>query len=125
MNFEISQKFFFEAAHTLSREVEGEGSRRVHGHTYHAELTVVGRPDPGSGLVMDLARLRELARVARERLDHRLLNEIEGLGPPTLENLCAYLWRTFESPGCAPGRVTIWREGMGDSCSLTRNAEQR
>ena len=125
MNFEISQRFFFEAAHTLSREVEAEGSRRIHGHTYHAELAVSGRPDPKSGMVMDLARLRELAGVARERLDHRLLNEVEGLGPPTLENLCAYLWRTFESRGCVPSRVTHWREGMGDSCSLTGNPEQR
>jgi 6-pyruvoyltetrahydropterin/6-carboxytetrahydropterin synthase len=99
--------------------VEAEGSRRVHGHTYHAELAVAGRPDPKSGMVMDLARLRELAGVARERLDHRLLNEVEGLGPPTLENLCAYLWRTLESQGCTPSRVTIWREGMGDSCSVS------
>jgi 6-pyruvoyltetrahydropterin/6-carboxytetrahydropterin synthase len=70
-------------------------------------------------MVMDLARLRALAALARERLDHRLLNEVEGLGAPTLENLCAYLWKTFESEGCLPSRVTVWREGMGDSCSLS------
>ena len=122
MSFELSQRFFFEAAHTLHREVEAEGSRRVHGHTYHAELTVAGTPDPRSGMVMDLARLRALAAVARERLDHRLLNEVDGLGPPTLENLCAYLWRTFESQGCVPRRVKIWREGMGDACTLAREA---
>ncbi len=34
--YELSQRFFFEAAHTLRREVEAEGSRRVHGHTYEA-----------------------------------------------------------------------------------------
>ena len=123
MSFEISQKFFFEAAHTLSREIEAEGSRRIHGHTYHAELAVSGKPDPKSGMVMDLARLREMAGIARDRLDHRLLNEVEGLGPPTLENLCAYLWRTFESRGCTPSRVTIWREGMGDSCSLSNRED--
>ena len=115
----MSQQFFFEAAHTLSREVEAEGSRRIHGHTYHAELTVSGQPDPKSGMVMDLKRLRELAAIARERLDHRLLDEVDGLGPPTLENLCAYLWRTFEANGCVPRRVKVWREGMGDSCTLS------
>jgi 6-pyruvoyltetrahydropterin/6-carboxytetrahydropterin synthase len=119
MSYELTQRFFFEAAHTLSREVEAEGSRRMHGHTYYAELTVSGRPDPRTGMVMDLARLRALAQHARERLDHRLLNEVEGLGPPTLENLCAYLWRRFEAEGCAPSRVVVRREGMGDSCSLT------
>ena len=125
MSFEISQKFFFEAAHTLAREVEAEGSRRMHGHTYHAELAVSGRPDPKTGMVMDLARLRAMASHARERLDHRLLNEVEGLGPPTLENLCAYLWRAFEAQGCVPSRVTVWREGMGDSCTLTTDPGKR
>ena len=119
MSYEISQRFFFEAAHTLSREHEAEGSRRIHGHTYHAELTVTGSPDARTGMVMDLARLRSLAEHARALLDHRLLNEVEGLGPPTLENLCAFLWRAFESRGCTPRRVRIWREAMGDACMLT------
>lgn len=119
MSYELTQRFFFEAAHTLSRKVEAEGSRRIHGHTYFAELTVAGSPDPVTGMVVDLARLRAMAEVARGRLDHRMLNEIEGMGPPTLENLCAYLWRSFESAGCTPARVVVRREGMGDACTLT------
>ena len=38
--FTLSQRFFFDAAHTLQREIEAEGSRRIHGHTYHAEVSV-------------------------------------------------------------------------------------
>ena len=123
MTYELTQRFFFEAAHTLSREVEAEGSRRIHGHTYFAELTVAGEPDPRTGMVMDLAHLRALAEHARGLLDHRLLNEIEGMGPPTLENLCAFLWRAFESRDCKPRRVVVRREGMGDSCTLTAREE--
>ena len=37
---ELSQRFYFESAHTLRRSIEAEGSRRVHGHTYEAEVTV-------------------------------------------------------------------------------------
>ena len=118
MSYELSQRFFFEAAHTLAREIEAEGSRRIHGHTYHAEITVAGKPDARTGMVVDLAQLRAMAQHARGLLDHRLLNEIDGLGPPTLENLCAFLWRAFATQGCTPTRVKIWREGMGDSCSL-------
>jgi 6-pyruvoyltetrahydropterin/6-carboxytetrahydropterin synthase len=121
MSYEITQRFFFEAAHTLDRETEADASRRVHGHTYHAELTISGNPDGKSGMVMDLGRLRELVGKARHELDHRMLNEIEGLGPPTLENLCAFLWRYFESRGCRPHRVMVQREAMGDSCTLTKN----
>lgn len=36
--FELSQRFFFDAAHTLHREIESDGSHRIHGHTYHAEV---------------------------------------------------------------------------------------
>lgn len=124
MTYEITQRFFFEAAHTLSREVEAEGSRRIHGHTYFAELTVAGEPDPRTGMVLDLARLRALVEHARTLLDHRMLNEIEGMGPPTLENLCAFLWRSFESRGCEPRRVVVRREGMGDSCTLTADPQR-
>lgn len=120
MNFELTQRFFFEAAHTLDRAVEAEGSRRVHGHTYFAELAVSGEPDPATGMVVDLGRLRELVALARDRLDHHMLDDVEALGPPTLENLCAYLWRFFEAQGCVPRRVVVRREAMGDSCSLSK-----
>ena len=39
MKYELSQRFYFEAAHTLRRQIEAEGSRRIHGHTYIAEIT--------------------------------------------------------------------------------------
>ena len=38
----VSQRFFFDAAHTLRRKVEVEGSARVHGHTYEAEVSFSG-----------------------------------------------------------------------------------
>jgi len=55
---ELSQRFYFEAAHTLERTIDAEGSRRIHGHTYHAEVTLLGNPDPASGMLVDLAYLR-------------------------------------------------------------------
>ena len=120
MTYELSQKFFFEAAHSLDREIEAEASRRIHGHTYYAELTVEGMPDPKTGMLMDLALLRAMAEEARERLDHRMLNEVEGLGSPTLENLCQFLWRYFEEKGCKPSRVAVRRDAMGEGCVLKR-----
>ena len=83
MLFTISQRFFFDAAHTLRREIEAEGSRRVHGHTYEAEVTVRGAPD-ASGMVIDLAYLRSRIAQVRHQLDHHLLDEVAGLGIPTL-----------------------------------------
>jgi len=64
MKYELSQRFFFDAAHTLNRKIEAEGSRRIHGHTYHAEITLSGLPDPQTGMMLDLGILRlEVDRV--------------------------------------------------------------
>ena len=115
---ELSQRFFFEAAHTLNRDIETESSRRIHGHTYEAEVTVAGQPDATSGMLVDLGYLRsEIARV-REILDHRLLDEIQDLGPATIENLCAFIRKQLEDsvPGlCA---VMVERRLSGDRCVL-------
>jgi len=113
---ELSQRFFFDAAHTLHRKIETEGSMRIHGHTYEAEVTVRGRPDSESGMVIDLGFLRrEIARV-REMLDHRLLDEVDGLGPATLENLCSFIRSHMQ--GAVPGlcSVMVERRVSGDKC---------
>ena len=118
MNFDISQKFFFDAAHTLRREIEADSSRRIHGHTYHAEVTLTGQPDPRTGMVVDLGLVRLAIEALRPRLDHHMLDDVVGLGPATLENLCAFIWRELAPhlPGLAS--VRVWRESVGDSCTL-------
>ena len=115
---ELSQRFYFEAAHTLHREVDAEGSRRIHGHTYEAEITLCGRPDPQTGMLMDLGYVRsEIARV-RDMLDHRFLDEVSELGPATLENLCEFLRRQFQTTLPMLCSVTIERRASGDKCVL-------
>jgi len=48
--YELSKEFRFDAAHTLDRAVDTESSRRIHGHSYRAEVVIRGRPDPKSGM---------------------------------------------------------------------------
>ena len=118
MNCELTQRFIFEATHTLTRKIDAESSRRFHGHTYHAEVTIRGAPDPATGMVLDLAVLRARIEEVRGELDHQLLNEVAGLGAPTLENLSAFIaarLRGVEPPVVA---VRVWREATGDGCLL-------
>jgi 6-pyruvoyltetrahydropterin/6-carboxytetrahydropterin synthase len=119
--FEITQKFFFDAAHTLQREIEAEGSRRIHGHTYHAEVTLAGTPHPDSGMVVDLGLVRMAIADLRPQLDHHLLDEVPGLGPATLENLAAFIWRGMESRLPQVAQVRVWRDALGDGCTLRRS----
>src|SRR5271170_4709266 len=102
--FELSKQFYFDAAHTLQRQIETDSSRRIHGHTYRAEVTVRGRADPASGMVMDVGQLAGAVEVARGDLDHRLLDEISDLGPATMENLSMWIWRRL-----APAVPGLWR----------------
>ena len=116
--FELSQRFYFEAAHTLRRSQatgEAESSRRIHGHTYEAVVSIAGVPD-AQGMVIDLALLRAAIARVREMLDHHFLDEIEGLGPATLENLCVFIARHLNVEGIAA--VSVERHASGDRCVL-------
>ncbi len=121
-HFELSQRFYFEAAHTLTRTIDAYGSRQIHGHTYEAEITLTGKLDLTSGMVLDLAYLRlEIERV-RALLDHQFLDDIAELGPATLENLCLFIKRQLI--GAVPNLscVTIERRASGDKCTLRLSA---
>jgi len=115
---ELSQRFYFEAAHTLQRSVETEGSLRIHGHSYEAEVTLQGRIDPTTGMLVDLGQLRAAIARVREKLDHRFLDEVEDLGRPTLENLCAFIRRHLEPEMPLLRAVMVERRLGGDRCVL-------
>lgn len=118
MMYELSQRFQFDAAHSLERKIDTASSKRIHGHTYHAEITLRGEPDPATGMLVDIGVLCQVVAKVKEQLDHHLLNEVEGLGRPTIENLCAFIARKAGETLPALSSVTIWRSS-GDSCKLT------
>jgi len=117
MIYELSQQFHFEAAHTLARSIDVAPSKRIHGHTYHAEVTLRGQPDPQTGMLMDLGLFRRVLAEVQELLDHHLLDEVEGLGVPTLEGLCAFIVQRLREPLPLMASVKVWR-ASGDSCKL-------
>ena len=118
MQFTVSQRFFFDAAHTLKREIEAEGSRRIHGHTYYAEVFFTGPRDPVTGMVIDLGFVRQALQDVRERLDHHMLDEVPDLGAPTLENLCLFIAQALPDLHQQLTRVRVWRDAIGDACTL-------
>ena len=115
---ELSQRFYFEAAHTLKRSIETEGSLRIHGHTYEAEVTVSGYANTKTGMLVDLGYLRQQVARVREILDHRFLDEIEHLGPATLENLCGFIRNQLKPTLPQLSSVMVERKASGDRCIL-------
>lgn len=115
--WELAKEFWFESAHTLEREVDTEPSRRIHGHSYRAEVTIRGRPDPQSGMIVDLGFFDRALAETQAALDHRYLDDIEDLGPPTMENLSAWIWRKIAPLASGLVKVTVYRDSKKESCT--------
>jgi 6-pyruvoyltetrahydropterin/6-carboxytetrahydropterin synthase len=114
---EIVKAFRFDAAHFLPTAPPGHPYRRMHGHSFEGEAALAGEPDPQAGWIVDFAVVAATLGALRERLDHHLLNEIDGLALPTLERLAAWIWRELRPslPGLV--RVTVRRQSEGESCT--------
>ncbi|MEW6639702.1 MAG: 6-carboxytetrahydropterin synthase [Pseudomonadota bacterium] len=114
--WELTKSFYFEAAHALSGTTLEAIAEEIHGHSFRAEVTVRGTPDPATGMVLDLGLLERRIAEVRAALDHKLLNRIEALGTPTLENLTRFIWERVQSAGPVV-RVSVHRDSCGESCS--------
>lgn len=114
--FELSKQFRFDAAHSLECKVNAEANRRIHGHSYRAEVTVGGVPDAKSGMLIDLGIFERALHETRRKLDHNMLNEVKDLGPPTLENLSVWIWKELTPSLKGLRKVAVYRDGSGDAC---------
>ena len=89
---EIFRTFTFEAAHYLPNVPEGHKCRRMHGHSFRADVFIEGEVGADTGWILDFAEIKRAFKPLEEKLDHRLLNEVEGLENPTSENLARWIW---------------------------------
>jgi 6-pyruvoyltetrahydropterin/6-carboxytetrahydropterin synthase len=106
----ITRRIEFSASHVCriphlsdeeNRALFGPASNpHGHGHNYFLEVTLEGEPDPATGMVFDLKRLKDvLQREVADPMDHRFLNkEVPPFDRlvPTAENLAIEIWRRLE-----------------------------
>jgi 6-pyruvoyltetrahydropterin/6-carboxytetrahydropterin synthase len=93
----LAKTFSFEAAHFLPTFPEGHKCRRLHGHSFRLEVLVAGEVDPAKGYLIDYGDLKRLVGPIVDELDHRCLNDLDGLENPTSEMIAAWIWRRIES----------------------------
>jgi 6-pyruvoyltetrahydropterin/6-carboxytetrahydropterin synthase len=112
----IYKEFLFEAAHFLPSAPAGHPNSRVHGHSFRVRVSIDGTPDDETGLVMNLEDVERAIGAAREALDHRFLNEVEGLAVPTLERITIWLWDRLHNrlPGLA--EIEVARDSCHEGC---------
>lgn len=118
----LSQTFSFEAAHRLeNRPICVEEGERVHGHSYFVEITLCGEMQ--MGMVIDSSLLKTLGEKIIYLLDHRFLNDIDGMKEPTLENIGKWIFnKSLEIISLDTKSVRVWRPSVGD-CAIVAEAE--
>lgn len=104
MTHTIHKSYSFEAAHRLPKVSPGHKCGRLHGHSYRVEIHVTG--ELIDGMVCDFALIDAAWAPLGAALDHRVLNEIDGLDNPTAEVLGAWIWSRLRIPGLS--RITVW-----------------
>jgi 6-pyruvoyltetrahydropterin/6-carboxytetrahydropterin synthase len=114
--FEITKEFGFEAAHTFAHKGEGHANARVHGHSFKVEVALRGKPDPATGCVVDFEQVNARVNVVRDKLDHHFLNDIPGLGSPSLENVARWIAAELKKDLPEVASVTVRRPSLGESC---------
>jgi 6-pyruvoyltetrahydropterin/6-carboxytetrahydropterin synthase len=118
----FGRRYRFAASHRLhSASLSDEENRRVygkcnnphgHGHNYVVEVSVSGKVDPATGMIVNLADLDNFVqREVIEPFDHKSLNEDVAVftsAVPTTENLCKEIYqRLKEFPLAKLERVRI------------------
>ena len=121
---EITKQVEFSACHRLfhpdfSEERNWEvfgicNNPNGHGHNYVLDVTLRGVPDPQTGMIIDLKRLKEiLDRDLLSKLDHKNLNlDVPFLRGcvPTVEMLVVRIWEQLDGkiPGGRLSELTLY-----------------
>ena len=93
----IHKSFTFDSAHSLPNVPDGHKCKNIHGHTYHLKVFLEGELDPHLGWVMDFGDLKDIVNPLIEKIDHKNLNEINGLENPTCEIFSKWIWNELKT----------------------------
>ena len=113
--FEVTVEDSFAAGHYL-RNYKGK-CENPHGHNYKIRVTLAGVELDKAGLLLDFKDLREVMKHVIERLDHKMINDIDPftLINPSAENLAKYFYDETQAKlrSATNGRVrvkdvTVW-----------------
>ena len=112
----IYKDFKFEAAHFLPSAPAGTANARVHGHSFRARVVIEGEPNSESGYVFHFDDLSAAIRETEDALDHRLLNDVEGLSAPTLERIAMWIWNRLANRVPGLSEVQVHRDSCNEGC---------
>lgn len=127
----IWRRYAFQAAHRLPNVPEGHKCGRMHGHGFEV-IVHVTQDVSKKAMGLDYDQIDALWAPLRAQLDHRCLNEVDGLENPTSELIASWIWSrlknvlpqlawvtVYETATCGAHydgkRYRIWKEMTLDS----------
>ena len=120
LTFEIEKDFQFEAAHYFGHSDANDLFKKIHGHSFAGTVRIEGNAQEEKGWIRDLWKIDQIVKEIVEPLDHSLLNEVEGLDQPALEQIAKWIFERLEPrlPGLAC--VEVRRPSCGERARVRR-----
>jgi len=117
---QLTREFRFHASHQIPNH---DGlCQNLHGHSYLLYITVQGKVDPKTGMVIDFD---EMDRIVREnvlkKLDHSFLNN--NIPLPSCENIAVWIWNQVKANLTGLFEVKLYE--THDSCVIYRGENEQ
>ena len=111
---ETFKQFNFEAAH------QTPPFSALHGHSFVVSVYLKGEQDPVYGWSHNMYELEKIIDRIKQKVDHKYLNDVEGLEVPTLENITNWMVNQLDAAVTGLDRVVVRRgfEGQAEGCSM-------
>ena len=114
--FRLKRKYEFHAARKLTALKENHPCGDLHGHTFSVTIKVSGDKLTKEGWIMDFYDIdTHFNEKINSALDHKYLNDVEGLSNPTTEHIAMWIWRKLENDLIGLHSVSV-SEGSSYGC---------
>ena len=89
----VYRNFRIHASRFLPKLSDEHICKKMHGHTFNIKIFLDGPIDNKSGFVMDFYELDKIInKEIISLIDHKVLNDIDGLQNPSSELLSIFIW---------------------------------
>lgn len=121
LTFEIEKDFQFEAAHYFGHADANNLFKKVHGHSFAGTVRIEGDAQEKKGWIRDLWKIDQIVKEVVEPLDHSLLNEVDGLEQPALEQIAKWIFDRLEPRLPGLSSVEVRRPSCGERARVRRS----
>lgn len=121
--FEIEKDFQFEAAHYFEHKDANDLFKKLHGHSFAGTVRIEGDAQEDKGWIRDLWKIETIINDVIAPLDHVLLNEIEGLDQPALEQIAKWIFERLDPKLPGLSCVEVRRPSCGERARIKRKPQ--